>query len=80
MYLKKHKTSWFPMDPNKMDINFNRRIDYSLESRRKNMKLIYSDAAESLPYKPSELRGEPVQLNVYVDSDQSGDKINRRSK
>ena len=44
------------------------------------MRMMYPDAHEDLPHNMPEPRGEPIQLNVFVDADHAGDKITRRSQ
>ena len=79
-YLKNHNSSWIPMDPMKLDIEYKGPEEFSPESRRKSMKVIYREAMEELPENMPEARGESVQLNVYVDADHAGNKVTRRSQ
>ena len=41
------------------------------------MKSLYPDAKEYLPHDIPEPRGEPIQLNVFVDADHAGDRVTR---
>ena len=44
------------------------------------MKEKYPDAEEDLPLNAPEPRGNPIQINCFVDSDHAGDRITRRSQ
>jgi hypothetical protein len=39
----------------------------------------YHDAAEKIPPNAPESRGNPVQMNCFVDSDHAGNRVTRRS-
>ena len=43
------------------------------------MKDMYPDAVEDLPPNAPPPRGNPVEINCFVDSDHAGDKITRKS-
>ena len=43
-------------------------------------KEIYPDAVEDLPPNSTLLRGNPAEVNYFIDSDHAGDKITRRSQ
>ena len=49
-------------------------------ARRDSMKEIYVDAKEELPTNAPPPRGNPVQVNCFVDSDCAGDRLTRRSQ
>ena len=49
------------------------------EEKRKAMRKLYVDAAESLPTNAPPPKGRPVQINCFVDSDHAGDRVTRRS-
>ena len=40
----------------------------------------YGDAKELIPENAPEPLGQPVQMNVFIDSDHAGDKLTRRSR
>lgn len=42
------------------------------------MRKLYPDAIEEVPHDIPEPRGEPIQLNVFVDEDHAGEKVTRR--
>ena len=44
------------------------------------MRNLYPEACEELPHNIPEPRGEPIQLNVFVDADHAGDRVTRRSQ
>ena len=44
------------------------------------MKEIYTDAEEAMPTNAPEPRGNPIQVNCFVDSDHAGDRLTRRSQ
>lgn len=50
------------------------------QHRINTMKEFYPDAKEELPPNAPEPRGNPVQVNCFVDSDHAGDRITRRSQ
>lgn len=45
-----------------------------------NMKDLYQDAQEDIPPNAPKPRGQPVQVNCFVDSDHAGDTVTRRSQ
>ena len=51
-----------------------------IKERRESMKEMYPDATEDLPTNAPEPRGNPVQINCFVDSDHAGDRLTRRSQ
>ena len=51
-----------------------------VQARIKAMHEIYPDAKEELPPNAPEARGNPLQINCFVDSDHAGDRITRRSQ
>lgn len=54
--------------------------DSIIERRTLAMKDLYPDAKEELPPNAPEPRGNPVQINCFVDSDHAGDRVTRRSQ
>jgi hypothetical protein len=42
-------------------------------------KEFYQDAKESIPPNAPEPRGQPVQINAFVDADHAGNRVTRRS-
>lgn len=51
-----------------------------VKARQHHMKEMYPDAIEELPANAPNPRGNPVQINCFVDSDHAGDRITRRSQ
>ena len=78
-YLRNHDNSWIPLDPCKLDVQWNGPYEQSPDVRREMMKKIYQDAKEDLPSNIPEPRGKSVQVNCYVDADHAGDTVTRRS-
>ena len=79
-YLNKHDSSWLPMDPQKIDLEYTGPQNQSPNEKRKKMRSIYRDAKEEIPPNAPPPRGKAVQLNVYVDADHAGNKVTRRSQ
>ena len=79
-YLSRHDSSWMPMDPNKLDIEFKGPQEASPEVRRTVMRKIYQDACEEIPDNQPTPRGKSVQVNLYVDADHAGNTVTRRSQ
>ena len=79
-YLLKHNTSWIPMDPKKLNLEYNGTPDNAPNVRREKMQNIYRDACEDVPDNAPPPRGASVQINIYVDSDHAGNKVTRRSQ
>ena len=63
-YLKNHLSSWVPLDPEKLDINWSGDDNERPEERRKIMKTLYCDAKEEIPINAPKPRGKSVQTNV----------------
>ena len=57
-YLKHHSSSWLPMDPMKLDINWHGPDEERPSKRRKIMKTIYRNAKEEIPMNLPESRGK----------------------
>ena len=51
-----------------------------VQARIKAMKEIYTDTEEAMPTNAPEPRGNPIQVNCFVDSDHAGDRLTRRSQ
>ena len=51
-----------------------------VKARISAMKDMYPDAVEDFPPNAPPPRGNPVEINCFVDSDHAGDKITRRSQ
>ena len=51
-----------------------------VQARIDAMSEIYPEAKEELPPNAPEARGNPVQINCFVDSDHAGDRLTRRSQ
>lgn len=79
-YLAKHDSSWIPMDPKKLDLEYKGPHDQSPGVRREKMRCIYREAIDEIPKNAPIPRGESVQVNVYVDADHAGNKVTRRSQ
>ena len=79
-YLQRHNSSWLPMDPKKLILEYKGPSDNSPSVRREKMRNIYRDACEDIPDNAPLPRGTSVQTNVYVDSDHAGNKVTRRSQ
>ena len=73
-YLEMHDSSWMPMDPNKLDIEYKGPQKNSAIARQIVMKRLYPDAAEEFPDNMPESRGKSVQINLYVDVDHAGNQ------
>ena len=50
----------------------------SNQFKAKEMKDFYPNAEESIPLNTLEPRGEPVQLNIFVDTNYIGNKVTRQ--
>ena len=79
-YLRHHDSSWLPLDPKKIDVNYVGPEEGSPEARREVMKKIYCDAIDEIPDNVPPPRGKSVQVNIYVDADHAGNKVTRRSQ
>lgn len=79
-YLNRHNTSWIPMDPQKLNLEYKGPDSLSPNEKRRKMKTIYRDAIDEIPLNAPEPRGKAVQVNVYVDADHAGNKVTRRSQ
>ena len=75
-YLEIHNDNELAMDPAYQDVEHPDIIN----QRIANMKQMYPDAVEDIPSNAPEPRGNPVQINCFVDSDHAGDKVTRRSQ
>ena len=79
-YLENHDRSWMVLDPTRFDIKWMPRgNEQSPEVRAKVLKGIYYDARDPDPPGMPDPHGEPVQINVFVDSDHAGNTVTRRS-
>ena len=78
--LEMHDSSWMPMDPHKLDIDYKDPQENSPIARRAVMKRLQPDAKEEFPEDMPESRGKSVQINLYVDADHAGDQVTRRSQ
>ena len=75
-YLDIHRKNELAFDPAYHSVE-----DPNLVNARMNaMKEMYPDAVEDLPPNAPPPRGNPVQINCFVDSDHAGDKVTRRSQ
>ena len=71
-YLKHHLQSNIVFDPN--GINWD-----ETQFQKYNWTQFYHDAREPIPFNAPAARGNPVQINVFCDSDHAGNKVTRRS-
>ena len=68
------------LDPTRFDILWTPRgEEESPESRAKVLREIYYDADDPKPPGMPPPYGEPVQMNIFVDSDHAGNVMTRRS-
>ena len=67
-YLKCHLQSNSFFDPNEINWNEERFKKYQ-------WKDFYHDAREAIPVNMPEPRGNPVQMNIFSDSDHAGNKL-----
>ncbi len=71
-YLKHHEQSNLVFDP--------RVVDWDESQFQKfDWTDFYKDACESIPPNAPPPRGNPVQMNVFVDADHAGNRVTRRS-
>ena len=68
------------MDPEKLDVNWNRALEQSMIIRRNMMTKIYQDAKEDIPVNSPEPLGKSVQITIYCDADYTGNRVTRRSQ
>ena len=78
-YLDIHRENFLSFDPTRLNLEEPLDITQSNEFKAKEMRDFYPDAEESLPANAPQPRGEPVQLNVFVDADHAGNQVTRRS-
>ena len=78
-YLDIHRENFLSFDPTQLIIEEPLDETQSNGFKAKEMKEFYPDAEESLPPNAPEPRGEPVQINLFVDADHAGNKVTRRS-
>ena len=79
-YLKHHDRSWMVLDPTRFEVDWSpRNGEESPQVRAKAMKDIYPDACDELPHNMPVPRGNPVDINVFVDADHAGNRVTRRS-
>ncbi len=72
-YLKAHNTSTMVFDDDYLPWK-------SADFPAYNWTDFYQDAKEEIPSNAPKPRGNPVQMNVFVDANHAGNKINRRSQ
>ena len=68
VYLKSHDRSWIVFDDRTIEV-IEPEDQTSTLKHAEGMKLMYPDAQEELPHNIPEPRGEPIQINVFVDAD-----------
>jgi hypothetical protein len=71
-YLKSHKRSTMVFDDARIEIAEERVQAHDWQD-------FYHDAKENIPSNALEPRGNPVQMNCFVDSDHAGNRVTRRS-
>ena len=68
------------LDPTSYDIEWTPRSgEASPQERAQALKKIYTEAEDTLPHNMPAPRGEPVDINVFVDADHAGNRVTRRS-
>ena len=72
-YLKKKYNSRLALDPTYPTINMDKFKEHD-------WKQFYCDVKEAKPLNAPEPRGKEVDIQMYVDSDHTGDKAVRRSR
>lgn len=72
-YLKSHNRSNMVFDPSYVNWRSEDFQIYSWED-------FYKDASEDIPTNAPVPRGKPVQINMFVDANHAGNKLNRRSQ
>ena len=75
-YLDVHKSNELAFDPAYHDVEDPQLVQARIDA----MKEMYPDAVEDLPPNAPPPRGNPVEMNTFVDSDHAGDKVTRRSQ
>ena len=75
-YLDVHKSNELAFDPAYHDVEDPQLVQARIDA----MKEMYPDAVEDLPPNAPPSRGNPVEMNTFVDSDHAGDKVTRRSQ
>ncbi len=78
-YLDIHRESFLRFDPTRIDIDEPADGTQTFSHKANEMKSFYPDAEEALPTNAPEPRGEPVQINCFVDADHAGNPVTRRS-
>jgi hypothetical protein len=78
-YLDIHKEGMLSFDPTYLDLPEPLDTRERPSARREAMRQFYPDAEEHIPTNAPPPRGNPVQLNVFVDADHAGNVITRRS-
>jgi hypothetical protein len=79
-YLKHHDHSWMVLDPMRFEVEWiQRNNEEPPEDWANAIKDVYVDACDELPHNMPEARGNPVDINVFVDADHAGNKVTRRS-
>ena len=71
-YLDIHKSKFISFDPTRLEISEPLNNMESIIFKRQDMLEFYPYTAEDKLQSASEPRGEPVQLNVFVDSNYTG--------
>ena len=75
-YLDIHSKNDIAFDPAIHEIEDPEQVELLIG----NMKKMYPDAVEDIPTNAPEPRGNPIQINCFVDSDHAGDRKTRRSQ
>ena len=76
-YLDIHPTIELTFDP--QEFIFTEPEEKETKEKKRAMSQLYVDAAEDLPTNAPQLLGCPVQINCFVYSDHTGDRITQRS-
>ena len=75
-YLDQHKNNNLSSEP----VYHNVEDPDLVQARMEAMKEMYPDTVEDMPPNSPPPRGNPVEVNCFVDSDHAGDKVTRRSQ
>ena len=66
-------------EPGNLNLKYKGPENILPENRRKKMKSIYREAINEISNNISDSLGKAVQLNLYVDTNHTGNSVTRRS-
>ena len=78
-YLDIHRESFLSFDPTRLCLDEPANGFNTNAAKAAEMRSFYPDVAEALPPNAPEPRGEPVQINCFVDADHAGNQVTCRS-